>query len=43
MKRTTAFVLSVALIAGTASGSQLIVQTGTYAGNAPDINWWGQA
>jgi hypothetical protein len=42
MKRVTLFVLS-AVFASAALGSFLTVDTGTYPGTAPEINWWGYA
>lgn len=42
MKRI-AIALCIAATATAAAASSLTIDAGTYGGNPPDINWWGQA
>jgi hypothetical protein len=41
--RAALLLSTIALIAPAALASSLGVDAGNYAGNAPDVNWWGQA
>lgn len=43
MIRRVAVALAAVALAATAGASSLTIDTGTYAGTTPDINWWGQA